>query len=303
MKFTLQLPATYIDPPGEFQTAAAMREMAQAIEASGAAACWVTDHPAPDAEWLLDPRGHDALDPFTALAFAAAATTTLRLHVNVLVLPYRNPFITAKAAATLDVLSGGRLILGVGGGYQQTEFEALGVDFSKRGVLMDEALETMRLAWSGEVVVKKGRNFDATANLPRPPPAAPPTIWVGGSSDKALQRAAKWGDGWCPIYMTEGLRNVSLHQPISSVAALKAKVAELGELRAAQGRSGPVDIAINAPAPPQSATRAEADRFVDSLGALKDAGLTWICTGVAHPSRAAFLENVQWFGEEVIARV
>ena len=189
MKFTMNIPVGDIKP-GEFQTAAAVAEMAQALEAAGVDACFVTDHPAPSAEWL-HAHGHDALEPFTALAFVAAATSKLMLHTNILVMAYRNPFLTAKAAATLQVLSGGRLILGAGAGYQKVEFDALGVDFHKRGALFDEALDVIRLAWGGGAVVKEGRGFNAIGNEPRPAPSPQPRIWIGGGSGKAVERAAR----------------------------------------------------------------------------------------------------------------
>jgi alkanesulfonate monooxygenase SsuD/methylene tetrahydromethanopterin reductase-like flavin-dependent oxidoreductase (luciferase family) len=180
MQFTLDLPMGVIEPVGEFQTTAAVAEMALAIECAGAGACFVTYHPVPDAGWLAGHAGHDALDPFIGLAFAAAATSRLKLHTNILVLPYRNPFITAKTAATLQVLTGGRLILDVGVGYHKAEFEALGIDFAARGVLTDEALETIRLAWSGETVVKQGTGFNAPGNLPRLAPKPEPVVWFAG---------------------------------------------------------------------------------------------------------------------------
>ncbi len=142
MKFTLDIPVGVITP-GEFQSFEAISAMAGALETAGVDACYVTDHPAPSAEWL-HANGHDTLDPFTALAFIAAASTTLQLHTNILVMAYRNPFLTAKAAASLHLLSGGRLILGLGAGYQKVEFEALGVDFHKRGALFDEALDVVQ---------------------------------------------------------------------------------------------------------------------------------------------------------------
>lgn len=301
MKFTLHIPIGVIEPRGEFQSAAAVREMATAIEQSGADACYVTDHPAPTAEWLLA-NGHDTVDPFTALAFAAAATTRLRLHTNVLIPAYRNPFLTAKAAATLDVLSGGRLILGVGGGYMRGEFEALGVEFTKRGVLMDEALETIKMAWSGEAVVKKGRNFDAVGNLPRPAPSPNPPIWIGGGSDRAIQRAVEWGDGWSPFFAAPGLSQLNRDTAIASVEHLGEKIGMLREALDKAGRAGPFDICIGARRRPKSNTRAEADRYLEAVAELAAAGVNWITADIPHPSRAAYLENIQWFGEEVIAR-
>ena len=111
-----------------------MRTVATAAEAASFDACNLTDHPFPDATWLKN-SGHNAFDPLAALCFVAGFTTKIRLHTNIVVLPYRNPFLTAKEATTLDVLSKGRLILGIGVGYQESEYAALGVDFKQRGKL------------------------------------------------------------------------------------------------------------------------------------------------------------------------
>jgi probable F420-dependent oxidoreductase len=301
VKFTLPIPLGVIEPAGEFQTQDAVRQMSAALEKAGASACFVTDHPAPVAKWL-HAHGHDAPDPFTALAFVAAASTGLRLHTNILVLPYRNPFITAKAAATLQVFSQGRLILGVGAGYQQGEFEALGVDFTKRGVLMDEALETMRLAWGGGAVVKQGRGFNAAGNEPRPAPKPQPTIWIGGGSDKAVERAAKWGDGWSPFFTAPNLSANNQASAIQSIDQLAEKIAVLQDLRAKQGKTGLFDISIGAQARIKEHTRAEADRYLEAVGKLAKVGVNWTSFDLPHASRAGYLEAVQWFGEEVIAR-
>jgi probable F420-dependent oxidoreductase len=302
VKYTIHLPATEVEPVGEFQTAAAVMQMAAAIEAAGADACWVTDHPAPDAAWRRAPRGHDAVDPFVALSFAAAATTNLKLHTNVLILPYRNPLLTAKAVATLEVLAGSRMILGVGSGYQEGEFSALGVDFRQRGALMDEALETMALAWSGEDVVKKGRNFDAKGNLPRPLPPRPPTIWIGGAADKALERVVKWGSGWSPYFGPSGGEFRQAQKSLSSVDDLRARVAQLREMLEAAGRTDLVDVCVNLPEPQTRMDRSEAERCRETVAALAEAGATWVFAGLPHPSRAGYLDHLAWFGAEVIAK-
>lgn len=302
MKFSIQLPASVVEPAGEFQTGEAVVEMARALEASGADACWVDDHPAPDAAWLRDKRGHDAIDPFVALSYAAAATKRLRLQTNVLVLPYRNPFLTAKAVASLEALSGGRMILGVGSGYQEGEFSALGVDFKRRGALMDEAVETMLLAWSGDEVVRKGLTFDAPGNLPRPAPAHRPALWFGGAADKVLERVVKWGSGWCPFFGTTDDPFRKAQVALGSVAQLKSRVVELRDRLEAAGRPDPVDICVNLLETPTRLDRSEADRALESVAALAEAGATWVFTGLPRPTRAAFIESAQWFGEEVIAR-
>ena len=125
MKFSLQLPTDRVEHGDEFTSAGAIAELAEAIAAAGFDACWVTEHPFPSDEWMAT-GGHHSLDPFVALTAAAVATKTLRLHTNILVLPYRNPFLTAKAAASLDVVSGGRVIVGVAAGYLEGEYAALG---------------------------------------------------------------------------------------------------------------------------------------------------------------------------------
>jgi probable F420-dependent oxidoreductase len=301
MKFTMSIPLGDITP-GEFQTASAIREMATALEAARIDACFLTDHPAPSAEWL-HANGHDALDPFTAFGFVAAATTKLMLHTNILVMPYRNPFLTAKAAATLQVISDGRLILGTGAGYQKVEFEALGVDFHKRGVLFDEALEVIHLAWAGGVVVKQGRNFNAAGNEPRPAPASPPPIWIGGGSGKAVERAALWGDGWSPFFAAPTMTKANQESGIHSVEQLGENISQLQAMRAKLNKTGPFDIAIGARARLDYKSRESADKYLEAVAALAKVGVTWVMIEPPHPSRQGYIENVQWFGEEIVAKL
>src|SRR5687768_6448328 len=118
----------------------ALDVVARAAERAGFDGLSLTEHPAPGARWLTS-GGHQSLDPFVALGFIAAATERLHLVTHVVLAPYRNPFLLAKAAATLDKLSGGRLILGLGAGYQKSEFFALGVSLDERAALFDEVLE------------------------------------------------------------------------------------------------------------------------------------------------------------------
>jgi len=301
MKFSAHIPLGVI-APGQFQTMEAITGMGRALEAANIDACHLTDHPAPDAGWL-HANGHDALDPFTALAFVAAATTRIMLHTHVVVLPYRNPFITAKAAATLQVLSGGRLILGVGGGYMKSEFEALGVDFHKRGALTDEAIEVMRLAWAGGPVTYRGMGFDARGNEPRPLPHPQPPIWIGGGSDKAIERAARHGDGWAPFFATPTLSEINRRTGIQSVEHLGEKISVLRELRAKLGKSGPFDFAIGTHQKPRTLSGAAAENLLEEFDAFARAGVTWTWIDPPHDSRNAWLEHVDWFGKEVVAKV
>ena len=127
MKINVTLPFDQIENPAEFLQPEAVVEIARVAERAGFNGGNVTDHPCPTGRWL-DAGGHYAQDPFVMLSFVAAATTKFKLHTGILVLPYRNPFITARSVATLDVFSRGRVSLGVGAGYLKGEYRALGVD-------------------------------------------------------------------------------------------------------------------------------------------------------------------------------
>jgi probable F420-dependent oxidoreductase len=167
---------------------------ARAAEAAGLDDVWVQDHIAipPD-----DAEGSEGryLDPLTTLAWLAGATERIGLGTGVLILPYRPPLPTAKAVATVQELSGGRLRLGVGIGWMGSEFRALGVPRSERGRRSDEVLDLLRrgFAASDDVVVEHDQPF-----LFRPNPVRPP-VYVGGDGSHALERATRYGDGWFPM--------------------------------------------------------------------------------------------------------
>jgi probable F420-dependent oxidoreductase len=305
VKFSISIPLAQCNPPDEFQTPEAVREIAAALERSGATAGNLTDHPAPSADWLnTHYTGHDTLDPFTGLAFIASQTRRLMLHTSVLILPYRNPFLTAKAAATFQVLSGGRLILGVGAGYQKLEFEALGVSFAERSALMDEALETIRLAWAGGRVVKQGRYFNALGNEIRPVASPPPPIWVGGNSLRAMERAARYGDGWSPFLTHLDRDSFEGDQSsINSIAQLARMIGRLKERRDELGQSPNMDIAVATRSMPKANAPGEAQRYCEIVEKLRSVGVTWIFDILPAPSRAAYLENLAWFSENVITNL
>jgi probable F420-dependent oxidoreductase len=302
VKFLLQAPIDHIDPQGEFQCGEGARAIALVLERAGVSGAVISEHPAPSAAWLhSDAAAHDTLDPFTGLAFLAAATTRLKVVSNVVVLPLRNPFLTAKAASTLQVLSDGRFIMGAGIGYQKEEFDALGVPFTQRGALADEALETIRLVWKGGTVVKKGRYFNAVGNESRPVPSPPPPIWIAGASDRAVERAARWGDGWMPHFAPPTHDAIVKASSVTSMEHLGEKIARLNELRAQTSRTAPFDIIVGGPFRPKAATRADAEEFIENTRQLESRGATWTWTKLPAPSRAAYLENVAWFGEAIIA--
>jgi probable F420-dependent oxidoreductase len=191
----------------------ALRDLAQAAEGLGFDAVWVSDHvviPAridstypysPDGAFRLGPDA-PYLEPLTALTYLAGCTERVRLGTHVLILPYRNPVVTAKVVATLDVLSGGRVDLGIGAGWMREEFEALGYDyFDRRGAVTDEQLRLLYRLWEEDVPAFDGEfySFPPLGALPHPHQRPHPPVWVGGHTAPAIRRAARFGDGWLPL--------------------------------------------------------------------------------------------------------
>jgi probable F420-dependent oxidoreductase len=228
MYFTITHPMHSHPYNPELVTGAGIATVAAAAEAAGFHGFGFTDHPAPTQRWL-ESGGHDAVDPFVAMAFAAARTTTLRLIPNIVVLPYRNPFVVAKAGATLDLLSDGRFTLAVGVGYLKREFAALGVDFEERAALFEEALEVIRAIWTTDDLSFEGRHFSARGITAHPRPASKPhpPIWIGGNTAAARQRVVKHGDGWCPFPAPAVLAQTARTAAMDSVETLAQGIDDL----------------------------------------------------------------------------
>ena len=305
MRFSCSLPLD--EPaPGECHTLEAISRMVRAIADAGIDGVFVTDHPAPSARWL-DGGGHATLDPFVALTVAATASATVQLHTHILVLAYRNPFVVAKAAASLDALSGGRLIMGIGTGYLKPEYAALGVAFEDRGEITDESIRVMRRAWTGEPVAHEGPRFTArdTRVLPRPARAGGIPIWAGGNARPAIRRAVELCDGWCPFPAQGVVTKTARTEELSTIAHLKAKLRLASEMADEVGRIKPLTICMGrldeAPLVPLDA--GSAARAVDAYGELAEAGVTWATMAVPAPDASRFVENIQWFGEEVAAKL
>jgi len=176
-----------------------MVSAAQAVEAAGGSFVGVCDHIAiPDNDYARH-MSSQWFDPISTLAYVAAKTSTVRVLSTVFIAPYRHPLLSAKQFMTLDHLSGGRTIVGVGAGHVEAEFEALGIDFASRGELLNESIDAMRDAFANEHAHFTGKFFDyKNVTLAPRPVQQPVPIWVGGSKKPALRRVAERGDGWIP---------------------------------------------------------------------------------------------------------
>ena len=279
--------------------------VAAAAEAAGFHGFGFTDHPAPSQRWL-EAGGHDALDPFVAMGFAAARTTTLRMIPNSVVLPYRNPFVVAKAGATLDLLSDGRFTLAVGAGYLKGEYAALGVAHAERNELFDEALDAIKAIWTGDDVSFEGRHFTArgvTAH-PRPTSRPHPPIWIGGNSGLARQRVADRGDGWCPFPAPAGMAQTSRTVVLDTPERLAELIDDLRRrLDAAHRDPATVDIAFSTRDGGDPGSEAfDADANLAALDHLAGLGVTWVQVSLPGDSVEHAIEAVQRYGELVIAK-
>lgn len=303
MKFTLEYPVESPTAADGFLHPEAIRQVCQQAEASWFSAVALSEHPAPSAKWRRR-GGHDTLDPIAALGFMAGVTSTIRLLTNLYVLPFRNPYLSAKALSSLDLVSGGRLIAGVGAGYLRSEFAALGVDFDRRAELLDEALAALWSIWMDPEIPVSGREFGAVDELwlQRPVQRPHPPLWIGGNGRAAIRRVVEYGTGWMPVISppeyAESMRTVAIsdaRQFGSAVDTLR------GRLDAAGRDPNKLDIQILCPEvdlDDEPAIR----RTRDMLDELAGYGATWAVVHVDGSSVDAAVDYIKAFGETIIAQ-
>jgi probable F420-dependent oxidoreductase len=255
---------------GPQSTRTLIAEAARAAEEAGIDDLWVADHLALAPE---DSEGSDGryLEPLATLAFLAGITERVGLAVGVLIVPYRPALLSAKWVASIQELSGGRLILGVGVGWMDKEFRALGVDPRRRGALTDEALAFIHECFARDEVEANGQRF-----LFRPRPPRPPLL-VGGAPPHAIRRAVRFGDGWMPTGM---------HADV-----LESGIASLQEGMAAAGKPAPEIVLL------QSLPVEDDGRLAARLGELAALGVT----RVVHPWRYRDAEEVGRVAARLVA--
>jgi len=285
----------------------AIRRVAQQAEHLGYDGIWVSDHIViPDS--AVDRFGSVFYEPLTVLAFAAACTATIRLGTTVLIVPYRNPVVTAKVLSTLDVLSSGRVTVGVGVGSTEDEFKALGVPFKERGALSDEYIAVFKTLWTQDTPAFHGQyvHFDKIAFEPKPVQKPHIPIWIGGNSKRAIRRAVALGDGWHPT------------RPL--VGDVKAGVAYLREVCAQRGRD-PRSLMIAVRQPLKFYDGAEASvkrrpllgstqKIIDELGQYRDVGVQYVmldtfysAAELEHETVESMLETMERVAADVMPKI
>jgi probable F420-dependent oxidoreductase len=303
MKFSVTYPLVTHPYNPEFVTREGVTRFATAAERAGFDGMGFTDHPAPTHRWL-EAGGHDALDPFAALAFVAGATERLRLIPNICVLPYRNPFVVAKSIATIDALSDGRFVLATGTGYLKGEYKALGVDFDDRNTLFDEALEVLRGVWSTDDFAYEGSTFLAHGQTANPKPGRVP-IWIGGNSRLSRRRVAAQADGWVPFPAPRVLATTAKTPPLENVDDLAEMLDYLWRHVDQAGRDrAEIDVSFGSPAGGNPADDDfDADAHLEGLAELARLGVTWSGVSVPGDSLDRAVETLERYGETVIARM
>ncbi len=307
---------------GPLSAAASMSRICVEGEAIGYNVITVSDH-------LVIPTSIDAKYPYsdtgefpsaarlerheqlTALAFIAAKTKTARLLTSVMVVPHRPALLTAKILSTIDVLSGGRLMVGIGAGWMEEEFIAVQTPpFKDRGLVTDEYMLACKELWTSEDPKFDGKyvKFSNIAFAPKPVQKPHPPIWVGGESGPALRRTARYADGWYPI-------GTNPAHKLDSLELFKASVARLRKMTADAGRD-PASVALGyrvqyhgegVPASASDGNRrlfsgAPSDIIAD-IRALRDMGVVSIDFGFPAPDADTFLANMKTLHETVLAKV
>lgn len=316
MEFGVSLPSR-----GPLAKPELILKIAARAEALGYASLFVSDHivlPASAAGSVYPysltgqlPGGaaQDYLEPLTLLSHLARATNKIRLGTSVLVVPYRNPLLTAKMLATIDVLAQGRLILGAGAGWLREEFDALGTEpFEERGRVTDEYLALMRRAWTTDPVTFEGRRYKVrdVHVLPKPVQRGGIPVWIGGHTNAAVKRAGSLGDAWHPI----GLRPPAMLLPDEYAA----KVKELHGWAQRAGRD-PRAIALTFRVPmevrPRRAKPPAGDRplfqgtaheVIADIRRYQALGVTHFVFDATHPELPALLASLERFAHEVKPR-
>jgi len=247
----------------------------------------------------------DCFEQLTLMAFVAGRSEKLRIVSSVMIVPHRNPIFTAKALATIDVVSDGRLVVGIGVGWMAEEFKALeAAEFRHRGGVTDEYIDIFKQLWRGEPVSYRGQfySFDEVVCQPTPVQRPGPPIWIGGHSNPALRRVARYGDGWHPVGATAA-------SPLPP-EEMREKLGRIEQLMAAEGRDfSRLQVSYKAPVydggvPPKGAERrlftGGADAVLADVATFEDLGVHELVFDFRTSSLSECVERMERFGEEII---
>ena len=235
------------------------------------------------------------LEPLVSLGFLGGMTRRVRLGVSVLIVPYRNPVVTAKMIATLDVLTEGRVIYGAGVGWMEEEFDALEADYTNRGAISDEYLEIYKNLCATDLSSYSGKyyRYASLSMFPKPVQRPYPPVWIGGSTGRSMRRAARLGDGWQPLTV--------------SAEEMRVKARRVREMLEEEGRN-PATFTVSARVfytvnddPPLSpgvpSVYGNAEQVLDAMREYEEAGVDHLLMSPRGPDRRKTVEYVDRLGE------
>ena len=276
-----------------------IRHSAVRAEQLGYDSVWVSDHVVVPQANIVN-FGETIFDPLVTLGVLAGATSRVQLGTTVLIVPYRNAVVTAKMVSSLDALSGGRVVLGIGAGWVAAESAMLGVPFAERGAMTDEHLEAMQELWTSEAPSFAGKytQFSGLRFEPKPVQKPHPPIWVGGHSRAALRRTAQFGAAWHPINRTP--------------EELRAGMDEIARVCEARGREAPPALTlrndVRVVRPGESVPKSshggrviagEPARLVEQIAELADCGVEHLCLEFLSADGRELDEQMVLFAERV----
>jgi probable F420-dependent oxidoreductase len=296
----------------------ALGKLASHAEECGFSTVGITDHIViptridsryPYTETGKTPNWGEWLEQLTTLTFVAARTEKIRIMTNVMVVPYRHPLLAAKALSTIDVLSRGRLTVGVGAGWMREEFQALNApSFEKRGEVTDESIRIMKEVWTNDRPEFHGKHFDVAGIkfLPKPFQKPHPPIWVGGESPPALRRAAELGDCWYPIGSNPRF-------PLRTVEQMKSAIARLRRYEREARRKSRLSVGYVAPAyglTKKGSTGREVKLFVGSpdkiiadIEECEKLGVSYISFDLISGSREQSEKKMSEFSKRIMSKL
>lgn len=303
MRFTAEITLAERCRPSELG-GPVIAELARAAEESGFDAISFNDHPIPSRKWL-GAGGHDAHDPVAVHAYCAAVTERIRVIPYLVVLPYRDPALLAKAFASLDVLSGGRTVAALGAGYLGSEFGAVGVPFEERNARFDEGLDVMRAIWRAtDGLAYEGEFSRLHDQVSTPPPIRHDIpVWIGGNGAIARERVARAGDGWAPLVgVTDVMSKTVRTAPLPDLAAFGAAMADLRSRCDAAGRDWAA-IEVQAGGGPCAHGGADTAAHRDWITALGELGATQHVVDFQIGGSRDGLAELRRFGEQIVSRL
>jgi probable F420-dependent oxidoreductase len=290
-----------------------LAEAAQTAEAQGFDAVWSADrvvtpwkiettYPYSENQQFIVPAEKPFLDSLTCLAFLAGVTKTIQLGVSVLVLPYRHPLYWTRVAASIERLSKGRLIIGIGVGWMEEEFAALGVSFHERGRMTDEQLEALTMLWRDEHISYAGQHyrFMDVAFYPKPIQPSRIPVWIGGEGAAAQRRTAQYGDAWFPYFVR------------TTPAELRAGFERVREQAVSFGRDPdaikltccrPIEVTSAPVAQDAEVLRGSPEQLLETLQGYRAAGVAHLALQFMVPRWPDRVEQIARFASAVLPRL